>query len=386
VYCGVLIPSYPLHGIWRQNYPGHLTVLIFFALSGYVIGLTTRNKLEWNTVGGYIKKRLFRLYPIYLLAIVFALLVTHNHYSTTTLLANLFFLQRKNGLGFIDEILVNWSLHYEVIFYFLFIPLSVYAIKPAWAFWASLAVGVFFQVVVPIESLSMYGFGFSFWLAGLYLSQAQFPRFTPSRATLLGLLMLVLCFTQLNFAYWLIHEKFHLDLVGMPTRMFIGMEVPLSDLAYLPLCVLLIADFTDRRIPFRNLLMGYVVLMPLLFIVFEVYSDFYRNRPVDFNEHILSYVYYALAVLFLAIGYVRKQKENNLLPSFMVWLGSISYSVYLIHMIIIFAVFRSAYFPNTLEALLGRIALMVALTVVVSYLLEKKVQPYVVSRLRRFIP
>lgn len=384
-YCSVLLAGYHLRGIFRQNYPGHLCVLIFFILSGYVIGLTTRNKLEWSTVGTYIKKRLFRLYPIYVLAILLALLITQHHYSLTTVLANLFFLQRKGGLGFLEELLTSWSLHYEVLFYILFIPLSVYAVKPVWAFWASIVVGIFFQVVVPVESLSMYGFGFSFWVAGLYLSRAQFPRFTPSRATLLGLLFLVLCATQLNFIVWLLTSKFGLDLIGMPTRTFMAIEIRFSDLTYLPLGVLLITYFTNKRIPFARLLMAYVALTPMLSIVMEVVNNFYRGYSVDFTEHLLAYVYYALGLILLAIGHYRKEQKDNTLPAFAVWLGSISYSVYLIHLIVIYLV---SYLPASAPtgfAFILRVGLLLGATIGISYLLEKKIQPRIVSLLNRML-
>ena len=74
-----LDPHYQPTGIFSFQAPGHLSVLIFFILSGYVIGLTNQRPLEAASIGTYLKKRIVRIYPIYLLSILLALGCTDNY-------------------------------------------------------------------------------------------------------------------------------------------------------------------------------------------------------------------------------------------------------------------------------------------------------------------
>lgn len=79
-------------GVWEYDFPGHFAVMIFFALSGFVIGLSTK-QLCWDTVKQYSVKRFFRLYPVYLVCTMIALVVTVKSYSWWQIAANLSFLQ-----------------------------------------------------------------------------------------------------------------------------------------------------------------------------------------------------------------------------------------------------------------------------------------------------
>jgi len=72
------------------------------------------------------------------------------------------------------EVGVSWSLNYEMLFYLLFIPISIYRIKAGVALSLSLASALFFQFVVGWEQAALYSYGFSFWLIGLWL--VSFPR------------------------------------------------------------------------------------------------------------------------------------------------------------------------------------------------------------------
>lgn len=53
---------------------GHISVLIFFVLSGFVIGYTTPQQFTYKEAKNYVIRRLIRIYPIY----VFALSLTTN--------------------------------------------------------------------------------------------------------------------------------------------------------------------------------------------------------------------------------------------------------------------------------------------------------------------
>ncbi|RZK27985.1 MAG: acyltransferase, partial [Hymenobacter sp.] len=67
----VLDPAYMPDGLWKFEAPGHLSVLVFFVLSGYVIRLTNGAPIVGEKRESYLKKRFIRIYPIYALAALF---------------------------------------------------------------------------------------------------------------------------------------------------------------------------------------------------------------------------------------------------------------------------------------------------------------------------
>ena len=72
---------------------GHLRVLIFFVISGAVIFLSTKTALTLKTVPEYLKKRAVRIYPLYAVSLIAALLVSKATYSYLTIAGNFVFMQ-----------------------------------------------------------------------------------------------------------------------------------------------------------------------------------------------------------------------------------------------------------------------------------------------------
>lgn len=366
-------------GIWEYEFPGHLAVLIFFILSGYVIGLTTKS-LEWSGVGAYLNKRFLRLYPIYILCLCSALLVTHHHYSAKEILSNLFFLQQVTADS-LYEIGANWSLNYEVLFYLLFIPLAIYKLRPAHVFVGSLAWALFFQLVVPQMMLAMYGFGFCFWVAGWWLAKTPYtvPAAT-SRLTLVGLLLLFLGLGPLNFAHEILRYTLHTDqlhgqLISLPTAILF------SELSYLPFGLLVITYFTSKRLKYSGLLMSYCLAMPLLFALLQFKLS--RTHSIDWSSQLLAYGFYLLACAFLLAGSMRRTTVTSNLPSWLIKAGSISYSVYLVHFLIIVLVGRLTFAYGSPTTFWLRLAVVLLLTPAVSYVLEKVWHPWAVQQLKK---
>ena len=105
------------------NFPGSLSVLMFFILSGYVIGINTPPLTNSLLIKDYIKKRLVRIVPIYFIAIIFTAMI--GHYTWPQIFSNLFFVSVPLG-NWMDGNFPLWSLNFELIYYFVFIFFSFY--------------------------------------------------------------------------------------------------------------------------------------------------------------------------------------------------------------------------------------------------------------------
>ena len=367
-------------GLWGYDFPGHFAVIVFFILSGYVIGLSTRHRLTWQTTGTYLKKRFLRLYPIYACCLLLGLLITDRHYPTSTIIANFAFLQ----VALTDpmyEVGVSWSLNYEMLFYLLFIPISIYRLRTGVALGLSLASALFFQFVVEWGQVSSYSYGFSLWLIGLWLSQENHNTTRLySRFTLIGLLCLMLAFPSLNFAAEILHYTLHLDnFNGVQLKDLTA--IGLSDFSYLPLGLLLITSFTDRKLPFRWALVTFSVVVPMLYLLLQLKHS--RIESIEWAPKMVAYGFYIIGLMLMAVGILRKTVHSNLLPQKAIMLGSISYGMYLSHFIIIILLGRFPFLYGTEWSLGVRTALTVCITIGFSYFLEKVWHPLAVRQLKR---
>ncbi|MEH1820665.1 MAG: acyltransferase [Nostoc sp.] len=147
---------------------GHIAVLIFFVLSGFVIGYTTPQKFTWKEAKNYVIRRLIRLYPIYLFALLLTFIFTENTYNLLDIVGHLFFLQ-----GWLVPVIKNnlalWSLHYEFIFYLLFLIIWNLNIKIDIAIVVCIISGIF-SAIFRFHPFEILGY-FTLWLSGLWLAQ-----------------------------------------------------------------------------------------------------------------------------------------------------------------------------------------------------------------------
>lgn len=97
---------------------GKLAVVLFFAISGFVIPFTFKKNIK-NPIRAFVISRFFRLYPAYWLSIplgiYFFYLTPGKHVSATLVLSNLLMLQQFVGIE--NIIGVYWTLQIELIFY-----------------------------------------------------------------------------------------------------------------------------------------------------------------------------------------------------------------------------------------------------------------------------
>lgn len=114
--------SFLLTGAWVKNIPGALGVDIFFIISGFIITLATQKSSI--TPVSFIIKRFFRIWPVFFITWLLACLFVYRDQPFGVMINALFFgLQdyTRPGPGFGNSMLgPPWTLTYELLFYLLF--------------------------------------------------------------------------------------------------------------------------------------------------------------------------------------------------------------------------------------------------------------------------
>jgi len=377
-----LDPAYVTTGIWSYVAPGHFCVLIFFVLSGYVIGISNKRPLTWTTSLEYLKKRLVRLYPIFFIALAFALLVSPQHFGVATIIGNLAMLQ---GLYVIDINQPGWSLHYEMLYYLLFIVVSIFRLNPFIIAAGALVVALgnfalYSTLHTPI--ITSYSYGLIFWILGLGLSRvlgnAKLER--PSYQVMLSCLFFILCIDQFNLFDTLMHKAVtatHLNVI-FPKDIYSGQrQVQIYDLSYLPFALLIILVFIGKHIPYRlGLLRGLFAFsaINLLYVAKHAYSG-----DLDYATYTLPTIFLLVALVCLFLPSAKLEKVGQQVVKVGIWLGSLSYGIYLVHFPLLLLFNRITFFSGTWQTFAVRFGLLMLLTVGIGYWLEKVMQPWVKS-------
>jgi peptidoglycan/LPS O-acetylase OafA/YrhL len=120
---GYFVPSSFNAAVYQWVNPGDYGVFVFFIISGYIVPASLERR---SSVRTFWVSRIFRLYPLYLLAVGFAVALWAVHAGSlrgegtnpgTSVLSQL--LMMSNVLGGQNLPNVVWSLSYEMIFYLL---------------------------------------------------------------------------------------------------------------------------------------------------------------------------------------------------------------------------------------------------------------------------
>ena len=126
---GYFVPSQLNNPVYQWINPGDYGVFVFFIISGYIVPASLERK---GSVRTFWVSRIFRLYPLYLLAVGFALALWAVHIGSlrgegadpaTSILSQL--LMMSNVLAGENLPNVVWSLSYEMIFYLLLTALFI---------------------------------------------------------------------------------------------------------------------------------------------------------------------------------------------------------------------------------------------------------------------
>lgn len=382
-YHDVLAPGFFSPKLASLALSGHLSVLIFFILSGFVIGLNHPERLNANGTRVYIKKRFVRIMPIFWMSIIVAVCVAANDYPFKTILSNaaLFSVPRADVLFENNPL---WSLHYEVVCYLLFIPVSYLRLNPVLVVVISSLVGLANFLLTPyihMPLLTAYAYGFAFWACGLIIARYFRKEVTVEPVRLIGLIFLIMSLPAFNVLHTVLTKVLSTlrlasdfpDSVDWYQR-----AIPVGDFAFLPFCFLTVLLFAGKDFRYRKTITTVLLLIPALTFVYLIGEPAART-----NLRYLTCGVSYLISCFLMLGNpsVLRPFANKTLHV-ATWLGSISYGLYIIHFPVLIVLGRFNLFSGTMTAYLWRASIAIALSVGVAFVLEKKFQPGVRKWLR----
>ena len=337
---------------------GGLSVLVFFCISGYVIGINHDSRSL--DAKDYLKKRLIRLYPIYIFAMLLCLAVSVKT-SWATFLGNLFFLQNDYPyIRFTVPNFVNfstWSLNYEVLYYLLFIPL--FYLRPK--LWKLLSCMLFISILLvycnnSIVIFANYLDGYYFWILGLIIGWSAFrsEKRINKPVPLLSLMFLQICQHHLGLGEIILHTIG----INSPTR--------INWLFDLPFCLMVLCILTGRDNSFLRFNKILCYILPVFVFVYLLL----HHRLTEDVRWIMCLIYWALSLLFYF-----ETKISGFIMGKLTAVGKISYAIYLLHVPVGMLIKKTVFIQNQTVEVIVKYALWFTLTFALSYLLERVMQP-----------
>ncbi len=354
------------------NFPGGLAVLVFFILSGYVIGLTTPVLTSGPLIRKYLVKRAVRIMPIYIVVILFTAYL--GNYSFGTVLSNLLFLNiplcnLMNDAGPI------WSLHFEVLFYLLFVPISLFRISLGKIVTGLLAtiiiLFVFFHNVNIPPLIISYLVGLLFWISGTWIAGLKsLPRWNISGFRIMAVFLLMFSLQSFN-PYGLLVKSLNFTMIQYSNPWY-HFRIFYFTMYFYPFVVLLILS-AARLYTRWNVYLYYFLIATAslrLLLILKMYGIRYA-----FDNHYTIPVFFLFLSIFLwlinkdfSLGISKVLKSTA-------WLSNISYALYVVHVPLIF-VFGGIACGSSFIYSIKVVAYLVVLFGV-SYLLEMKYQPFI---------
>ena len=343
---------------------GTEAVIIFFLLSGVVINHTVKKNAQ-NT-STFLKKRAIRILPIYYTCILLSIgidVITHFHSNNTSnYIGTFFFVATLHRLLTtpLATIAVAWSLSFEVFFYIVY-SLTIGKNQAKWLLgWIVLSMVAVYFYYVPISSIivSYFVLMLSFstlWLFGYFIYEFKHLFKTNFSTAVFAFSMIPLINRlQLSSNYYDIVTYLATAIVCAPIFIFSlncgnkstssQKEINLTHWHYLP--VYLIAAYLSMRYS-RSLLISRILYLsiPLLSLIL-------LNSKVEV--------------------FIKKILRSG--ERVMLFIASISYALYLIHMPIVFLFGRLM--P---DVVIPNIILIVIVATSLSILLEHYFQKRVIQ-------
>lgn len=345
-----------------------LAVLIFFLLSGYVIGLSVNRPYHPSKLGPYFARRALRILPVYLAAVVLGWVMSPAR-PTLDALGHLLFLQNSGANATVSLLAANpplWSLAYEAAFYLVFplLWLTAPPLLPLLLTCGAVCLSAYFWSGVPAFPAALAG-GACYWIAGLsvawlcpFAAQDREKHQVPWPTAFL-----------LTIATWKLDvlgtvlRRLNLDLRHWP----VGFEF--AHLAALPVSLWLLCLLSRRQPRFLARLELFCWALPGLFFIWRL------GRGTFGPELILP------AILFTLAAVLRGWKPGLGMWRKLAPVGAVSYGLYAFGYPLQLLV-RSWWpdFSGTVFTWLSRVLITLILTVSLAWYFELKLQPWLRAR------
>lgn len=355
---------------WWLNL-GYAAVMMFFVLSGYVIGLTTPGPASGPAIRRYLRRRALRLLPVNTVAVLLAWALRPAS-DAHTVLANLLFLQNSvpypGGLAF--DLLPNntnlWSLNYEVVYYLAFIPLWLWIARLGWAWLGLTALALAAPVGVPgSAALSHYACGGLYWLAGYAVARA-FPPVSSVPATrgnwpaaFLG-----------AYALWTLAPMRHV-VIALEWYELMGLTpASLHRIDFLPACVWCLLAVSGRAPRLSSWLGRLTLGLGAAGVGIAVWLG--PATPAE----------YLATLALLGAWWLRGWSPSATFLARLAPLGDVSFGLYAFALPVQFAVQASwPGFAGTPLTFATRLVILAAVTLALAWLVERRLTPWLRRRL-----
>jgi len=368
-------PDYILptkYWMWLEFSQG--AVLLFFVLSGYVIGLTNNRPFNLPNWGDYLWRRCVRLVPICWFALALSVMVRTT--SWEVLVGNALFIQNNIPYGawlmpVIDANTNVWTLNYEALYYLLF---ALCWVRPqAWKFWIGfalvLSVGAWLMPDPWGPLLSCYAVGWVFWLGGYGLSRLQSESLAVARSLpWISVLLFWLVTWQLKPLWTLLHR------VDLLPRAHEWAWINYSFLDILPATLVLMFSASGRRPRFTRLLSWIAALLPTASVAWVLI----RGREPELHH-----------MIFCALGWLlwRWRPDGAHIWGKLTFVGSISYGLYILQRPVQWFIHDATWLPSgSLATFVLRLVLVIGLTFAIAWIAERILQPWIRRHLGRKRP
>ena len=374
-YPQFLDPAYQVTLPGKYLPPGHFSVLIFFCLSGFVIGHTNRSHLSGiKETGNYLLKRFIRLYPIYLVSVlvILPLVFTADVHGWKVLFGHLTFTNVLFGEIYFENNPL-WSLNYEVLYYLLFIPLSYFKIPRGKAIVCVLVLALLntlFHTRFNFPLVTSYLLGYAFWLTGLKISEYTLKKESIVLDPLKVLSLFLLAFVLPAFISFTGIEKVFQSIETPKEVLWVHRAVGFRDLFILPFCAAFILLLTNTAMRFRSVLLIFLYATPVVCtIVFLV-------KGGNTERLLIPLVIFGLSLLLAGLSLLVRNKDNRILDA-ITYSGGISYAVYAFHFPLLFLFGATDFFSGTQVSYITRFLVFLFVVVLVAIVAEKYGQPLI---------
>jgi peptidoglycan/LPS O-acetylase OafA/YrhL len=312
--------------VYRFFDPGLYGVFVFFMVSGYIVPASLERK---GSVRGFWVSRLFRLYPLYLVALIVAVLLwkVHlgliaktNYDGKTALLTHALML--SNILGHQNAINVLWTLSYEMAFYLLVTALFVTGKHQRSSRWALVfaVAAVALGGVLPMTAISRTFLG---------------PQLVAELADLLILAGVALAVTRHRLP-----RQIGAILAGGTALLLVGFNGnwvhPYEAMTILALMFTGTMLYRAERgeYPWRRAIAAAVVVF-VLATLSDLWSVSTWNIFAAVADH-PTYRQWLTSLLAAGLTFgVGLACRHRKVPAVFAWLGVVSFSVYLLHPLLV---------------------------------------------------